>query len=247
MSVKYKNIVYDQWLADILKQKAYQLVVDNGLIEKANEPTSEEYNLLRDLQSKPVFIYSKVSTEALSAVRFLEERGFNLIDTNVIFDKPIVPEQDFSGYCNVRFAVPRDKNQVAELARRSFIYSRFHLDSAFTREVADMIKAEWVKSYFTGNRGDNMVVALADEMVVGFLLLLHGKDGALVIDLITVDEEHRRRGVAEDMIAYAESQCHGFSRIRVGTQLANMPSIKLYEGMGFKIVGTQYTFHYHHE
>jgi len=246
MSVKYKNIVYDRWLADILKREAYQLVVDNDLIEKANEPTSEEYNLLRDLQSKPVFIYSKVSTEALSAVRFLEEQGFNLIDTNVVFDKPIVPEQDLSGYCNVRFAVPEDQNQVVELSRKSFAYSRFYLDSAFPREVADAIKAEWVKGYFTGNRGDAMVVGLADEKVVGFLLLLYGREGTLIIDLVATDEKYRRREVAKDMIAYAESQCHGFSRIRVGTQLANVPSMRLYEGMGFKIAEAQYTFHYHH-
>lgn len=246
MAGEHKNFVYDEWLAQILQQDVYQLVVDDDLVKKTRDEASREYELLRELQSRCVFIYSKVSPEALSAVSFLEERGFNLIDTNVIFDKVIVPTDDFTSHCTVRFAVPEDQNQVGELASRSFIYSRFHLDSAFPREVADMIKAEWVKSYFAGNRGNNMVVALADEIVVGFLLLLYGKDGALVIDLIAVDEEHRRKGVAEGMIAYAESQCHGFTRISVGTQLANTPSMRLYEELGFKIAGAQYTFHYHH-
>ena len=246
MADEHKNFIYVQWLAQILKRDVYQLVVDDDLLKKVRNEASREYNQLRELQSGCVFIYSKVSPEALSAVRFLEERGFNLIDTNITLDKPIVPVQDFAGHCTLRFAIPEDQNQVVNLARKSFVYSRFHLDSAFPHEVADMVKAEWVKSYFAGNRGDNMVVALADDIVVGFLLLLYGEDGALVIDLIAVDEEHRRKGVAEGMIAYAESQCRGFTRIRVGAQLANTPSMRLYEEIGFKIAGAQYTFHYHH-
>lgn len=246
MASKHKNIIYDQWLAQILRRDVYELVVDDGLVKKAGDKTSREYDMLRELQSKCVFIYSKVSPEALWAVRFLEGRGFNLVDTNVIFDKLIVPTHDFTSRCTVRFAVSGDQNQVVELARKSFVYSRFHLDSAFPREFANTLRAEWVKNYFTGNRGDALIVALADDMIVGFLLLIYGKDGSLVIDLIAVDEKHRRRGVAKDMITYAESQCHGFTQIRVGTQLVNTPSIRLYEGMGFKMAAAQYTFHYHH-
>lgn len=246
MTIEHKNIIYDQWLAQVLQRDVYRLIVDDDLIKKAGDKASREYKLLSELQSGHVFIYSKVSPEALSAVRFLESQGFNLIDTNLTFGKLIVPIQDFTSHGTVRFAVPGDQNQVVELARRSFAYSRFHLDSAFSREIANMIRAEWVRSYFAGNRGDTMVVALADGMVAGFLLLIYGEDGSLIIDLIAVDENQRRRGVAKDMITYAESQCHGFTQIRVGTQLANAPSIRLYEGMGFKVTMAQYTFHYHH-
>ncbi|MBI2328758.1 MAG: GNAT family N-acetyltransferase [Chloroflexi bacterium] len=241
MAGKHKNLIYDQWLARTLKRDVYKLVVDDDLVKRARN-----YDRLKELQDRSVFIYSKVSPEALSAVKFLEEQGFNLIDTNIVFEKPIAPSENCTANCDLRFTIPEDQNQVVELARRSFVYSRFHLDSAFPREVADMIKAEWVGSYFTGNRGDTMVVALAGDVIIGFLLLIYGEDGTLVIDLIAVDEKYRRKGVAEDMIAFAESQCHGFTQIRVGTQLANAPSLRLYEGMRFKITAAQYTFHYHH-
>jgi ribosomal protein S18 acetylase RimI-like enzyme len=167
------------------------------------------------------------------------------VDTNVVFEKPIAPAHEFAGYCAVRFVIPSDERQVVELARRSFVYSRFHLDSAIPKAVADTVKAEWVASYFAGKRGDEMVIALVDETVVGFLLLLWGNDGVLTIDLIAVDGNQRRKGIASDMITYAESQCHGCSRIKVGTQLANIPSIRLYEKIGFRMCMSKYVFHYH--
>ena len=70
--------------------------------------------------------------------------------------------------------------------------------------------------------------------------------GLLTIDLIATMEKYRGRGIAERMIRYAEGHCHGFDTIKVGTQIANMPSLKLYERMGFRISDSQYVFHYHH-
>jgi ribosomal protein S18 acetylase RimI-like enzyme len=247
MADESKYLIYDQWLARVLKRDVFQLVIDEELVKKTTDEVDSAYKPLGELQSRRVFIYSKVSVESLRSARFLEERGFNLIDTDVIFEKPIVPTQHFASQYDVRPAVLEDQNQIIELARKSFTYSRFHLDSAFSTEVANQTRAEWVRSYFTGNRGDNMIVASADNMIAGFLLLIYGKDGHLVIDLIAVDKKYRRKGFAKDMITYAESQCHGFTQIRVGTQLANLPSTRLYEGMGFKMAEAQYTFHYHHE
>ena len=246
LASKYKNIVQDQWLTQVLQRDVYRLFVDVNLIRKAKDKTSREYKLLTELQSGLVFIYSKVTPQDLAAVSFLESRGFNLIDTNITFDKPIVPMHNFTSASTIRFSAPRDRNQAVELARKSFVCSRFHLDSAFTREAADTIRAEWIKNYFIGSRGDALIVAAEDEMIVGFLLLIYGKDGSLIIDLIAVEETQRRKGIATDMIIFAESQCPGFTRISVGTQLANTPSIRLYEEKGFKLVTSQYTFHYHH-
>ena len=241
------NFVYDQWLAQLLQRDVYQLMVDDDFIKKCRQPSSPEYRRLEELKAATVFMYAKVPVSTPVAVSFLEEHGFKLIDTNVTLEKPIVPTDKVTNRITMRFAVPADQEQIVEVARKSFTYSRFHLDSAFPPDIAEKTRAEWIKSYFMGNRGDTMVVALAGEVIIGFLLLIYGKEGWLTIDLIAVAETHRKIGIARDMIRYAESKCQGFSRIRVGTQLANLPSLRLYEGMGFKIAKSQYTFHYHHE
>ena len=89
-----------------------------------------------------------------------------------------------------------------------------------------------------------MVVSLSNDVIVGFLLLLESSTH-LIIDLIAVDNNHRRKGIASDMIAYVESHLNSFSSVQVGTQLANMSSIRLYEKMGFRAYTSNYVFHYH--
>jgi ribosomal protein S18 acetylase RimI-like enzyme len=249
MKVEHKNIIFDQWLAQILQRDVYKFVIDDELIEKTGDQAAREYRLLRELQSRPVFMYAKVSAIAPSAVKFLETLGFNLVDTNVVFEKPIASQQRFAGHCAVRFALPEDKNQVVALAEKSFVYSRFHLDKSIPEVIANTIKATWVGNFFAGKRGDQMVVALmgeasVNEVIVGFLQLLQ-RNNDLTIDLIAVAENQRRKGVAGDMIAYAESQYQDCSRILVGTQVANIPSVRLYEKLGFRLCASNYVFHYH--
>ncbi|MBL7129792.1 MAG: GNAT family N-acetyltransferase [Candidatus Omnitrophica bacterium] len=233
------NIIYDQWLSEILKRKAYKIEVDNHFIENKGQ------QIVKDLQSKKVFLYSKVPVESVSLIEFLEKLRFHLIDTNIVLRKPVSSRHKFSGNALLRFACPDDENQVVELARRSFTFSRFHFDKNFPVDVANNIKAEWVRGYFTGKRGKYMVVALADKIVTGFLQLLKNDSGILTIDLIAVEKTYRKKGVASDIIAYAEQNCQKINQIKVGTQLANVPSMGLYERLGFRVTEAYYVFHYH--
>lgn len=244
---KQHNFIYDQWLAQILKVDVYQMVVDDNFITRVRQPSSPERQRLEELQATTVFIYSKIPATAAEIVNFIMERGFKFIDTAITLEKRITPESEKNLPYEVRFAASEDMEPVVELAQKSFIYSRFHQDSAFPPGIADKTRAEWVRNYFEGNRGDAMVVALEGKTIIGFLLLLYGNIGLLTIDLIAVGENFRRKGIARQMIQYAESMCPGFSNIRVGTQLVNLPSLRLYEGMGFKAIQAQYILHYHHK
>ena len=80
--------------------------------------------------------------------------------------------------------------------------------------------------------------------VVGFLQLLRA-GATLVIDLIAVEPRVRGRGIASDLVALAERSTENVETLRVGTQIANVPSIRLYETLGFRTTGATYVFHYH--
>jgi ribosomal protein S18 acetylase RimI-like enzyme len=237
-------LVHDQWLSNILQRDVYRLTVDDNLLNQIGDEALETHNLLKELKAKPVFIYAKVSTKSLAAIKFLEDSGFNLVDTNIVFDKPI-EIQNLTGEYLIRFAVPEDQDMVVELARKSFIYSRFHLDPCISSEIANTVKGEWVRNYFLGKRGDQMVIASTNGVIEGFVQLLYGQDKTLTIDLVAVDPKHRRKGIAGDMITYSETECKGFDQIQVGTQIANIPSMRLYEKLGFRVSSAHYVFHYH--
>ncbi len=211
-----------------------------------SKPSADEGGLWSILEKKPVFVYAKVPVSPIGQAARLEERGFHLVDTAVAFVKSIGEE----GHCpcahDLRFARPEDEQQVADVARCSFSFSRFHRDQAFSRDAADDLKAQWARNYFIGKRGDAMVVAEADGVVAGFLQLLCNRDSkVLTVDLIAVDPRFQRMGCAAEMLRYAENQLEGFETIKVGTQLANKPSLRLYEGLGFRISDAHYVFHYH--
>ncbi|HPD29437.1 MAG TPA: GNAT family N-acetyltransferase [Phycisphaerae bacterium] len=233
----------DAWLAERLGRETYRLTVDEALLDPAGEA---ERDALLAILNRPAFVYTKVSPTFMEGLRFLQRHDFRLVDTNVIFEKKAYPGRQETEDSGVRLAKPSDRDATVELARSSFRYSRFHLDPQIPRETADRIKADWVAAYFAGTRGHQMVVIQVDEEVAGFLQLLRAADGSLVIDLIAVDERYRRRGLGAEMIAFVESRTRAGELIRVGTQIANIASVRLYESAGFRMTEAQYVFHYHH-
>ncbi len=235
------RIDHDKWLSEMLQCPAYRISVPENRVEISRF----EVDLAKLLEERPLFAFAKVDPAKLTEVHLLEQYGFRLIDTNTQFDKPLQTDSQYAGNCTVRFALAEDEEQAVVLGRNCFSYSRFHLDPLMPKEVADRIKGEWVRNYFTGKRGDAMVLAEIDGMVVGFLQLIYAGNETLIIDLIAVDDNHRRKGIAGDMIQFAEANCGNFPKIIVGTQIANVPSMRMYENLGFKISSASYVFHYH--
>src|SRR5437879_3322924 len=113
-------IVPDIWLGDMLKRDAFRLDLPPDVVSEENPLLSEQYlQVLEALRKPSVFVYSKVPTENIAAVRFLEKVGFNLIDTNVVFEKPRIGAALSAGG-RIRLSKPEDRDQVVLLARTGF-------------------------------------------------------------------------------------------------------------------------------
>ena len=196
---------------------------------------------------KQGFADAKVSSNEPKTGRWLQDVGFRLIDTNVQLDRPVGLEwperKGFTKY-EIRFARNEDRPEIENIAGNSFVFSRFHLDPDIPNESADQLKSAWAGNYFEGKRGDNMVVASIRRNPVAFLQLLQQSE-TLVIDLIAVSASHQGKGLATEMIRFAAENCGVFQKILVGTQIANVPSLRVYEKLGFRICGASYVFHYH--
>ena len=236
------KILSDTWLSTLIKRETYRIQVD--MSDLTNE---KELNLFyQHLQIDNIFLYVKIPINYLEIVHFFQETKFMIADVNIVFEKKVSPISSLTNSnTKISFSVQSDREEVKELAKNTFKYSRFHMDKAFLPEQANLIKAEWANNYYLGNRGKWMIVAKMNNRIVGFLLILEGANKSLVIDLIGVHSELRNRGLARQMINYAEKELFSFHKMFVGTQLINTPSIHFYENMGFRTCKSYYILHYH--
>ncbi len=223
------SLAKDPWLSEVMALPVHRASVDGDADVALDGPRG--------------FYFSRVPAAEIGKVNALAAIGFRLVDTGVTLERGKTAHaagRDIT----VRAAVPQDREAVADIARRGFRFSRFHLDPRIPRALADEIKAQWAENFFRGKRGDAMIVAEARGMPIGFLQLLRAGDGALVIDLIAVAADHRGKGIGSAMIAWAADNAPG-DRMRVGTQAANVDSLRFYENLGFRTVATAYVMHLH--
>jgi ribosomal protein S18 acetylase RimI-like enzyme len=233
------QVFADPWLAGILGRPAHRVA---GSIVTGEEAMASA--ALAPLAATGGFAYARVPTADVRLVQLLEDAGFRVVDTGITLEARSV-DDTHATVSAVRMARADDAARVETIARAAFRYSRFHLDPRIPHALADEVKAQWAANFFRGKRGDHMVVAERGGAVAGFLQLLAGADGALTIDLIGVAEAHRGHGLASGMIAFAARECGRPERIRVGTQAANVGSLRLYERLGFTVASTSYVLHFH--
>jgi len=232
----------DEWLSEQIAKNVYQLKAYDLVVNDFSQDWKE---FRRDQIKENYFVFSKIRTDLVNMWQCLEKADFKLIDTNVKFELHgnISFERKQQKDIEICFAKKKHQQIAGEIARDNFIYSRFHLDPLIDNDIANQIKQNWVKNYFFGNRGDEMVLALLNNEPVGFLQLII-KDKELFIDLIGVAKIAQGRGIASSMIQFASKNIKR-SCIKVGTQIGNLPSIKLYQKLGFVITESDYVFHYH--
>lgn len=232
----------DLWLTRLIKKNTFSVKVQSAMA--ADNNGYKEIDKM--IKESPLFAYAKCPVSNIRVVAMLEEKKFSLIDTNLTLQKKIGRKKIPLNTDKFRMARPADEKEVTSIARRNFSFSRFHLDCVFNINTANAIKAAWAKAYFHGERGDAMIVAQYEGRIAGFLqLLIDQPQDSLIIDLLAVDKSMRGRGIARSMITFAEYSFRNLALIKVGTQIANLPSLKLYETMGFGIDSASYVLHYH--
>ena len=228
---------------------------DNWLAARIGVPTFRILNLkLRPIEKlaaefvkqfpKDSFIQSRVPVADLEVAAKLEALGFKEVEQLITFEISILKRR-FRRKAQVRSACVGDRERVVEIAGQSFAYSRFHQDPLIPLDVANAIKADWTDAYFDGTRGNEMIVAVNEGQVSGFLLLIENGN-KLIIDLIAVDKKLTRKGLASEMVQFVmEHAPSHINAISAGTQKINQASIALYEALSFVPKMHQLTFHKH--
>lgn len=201
-------------------------------------PNKGAYKLtlpFNDSNLKSGFYYARVDAADTKNQYRLLSLGFRLVETSMKFRQQRQVERKRTNTC--RLTHSNDQSQVVKIGEKAFTHSRFYQDNKVGTSTASRIKHDWLLSYYSGQRGSAMIVAEENNEISGFLLLIDQ-----TIDLIATSENHRGKGVASDLIGFANEK---FGFLDAGTQSTNIPSIQMYISNGFVLSQTQYVFHLH--
>ncbi len=244
------RIEADAWLSRIFDYPVFKLSLpvesqDGSLFEISSKV------LCASAQAKNAFYYAKVPTTHVGLVQLLTATGFTVVDVNVTFERQPAEQPDWTDGRKVivRDVLPKEHGSVLDIAATCFVYSRFHLDPQIPKQLANAVKREWINSYCHQRRGERLFVAELDGRLAGFnAVLTTTLDGSSVrvIDLIGVANAYQGFGVGKSLVKhFIHDSFSKHKRLRVGTQAANLPSMRLYEGCGFRVAETVYVLHAH--
>lgn len=240
------SIEPDDWLAAQFERPVYRMAFVGATRRGVNHHLVRGA-LAHEVGNGPAFVYAKVATEEPASLAALTQAGFRVVDVNLTLERApdagLAPAEPPG--VEIRPAQAADKGAVLKVAASSFVYSRFHLDPAVPSRLANAVKRGWVANYFSRKRGEELLVALLNRRPVGFLAVLRQGE-TRIIDLIGVGKSAQGRGVGRALVNFFVKNSAGRCRLlRVGTQAANLPSLRLYESAGFRLASSQYIAHAH--
>lgn len=177
-----------------------------------------------------VYIFSNKSIPTISG-------RIHLADIRLTFEKELRQLESTQTY--VPTYSGELTSELLELALESGIFSRFRTDPAFDQDEYKKLYTLWIK-----NALGNQEVLLA-ESYTGFVSCPILGDKAQ-IGLIAVAPNRRGEGWGKKLVRAAENFAfdQGAKVMTIGTQNSNVPAIKLYQSMGYRLVDQLWVYHY---
>ncbi len=235
----------DEWFSALFGYPVFSM---NARSVRNSESRTEMIAEHARLQDR-AFYFTKVPVADVETVRGLAGAGFYAVDVHVNLCCEIGQASTSQPALHeIREPSGSEWDAVLDIAGSTFRFSRFHLDPLIPDTLANLIKRSWMESYRSGARGEKVLIALAHGEPAGFLAVhkSQGNDSSIHrIDLIGVKRGMERQGVGRALTAFFMQEFGRASRLEVGTQAANAPSIRLYEGLGFRWDHASYVLHMH--
>lgn len=166
-----------------------------------------------------------------------------LADMNIQFIKALVDKPDYQNEKSYVVNSLSRNEQIVEIARKSFNYSRFFNDPKLPQEQAKNIYLHWTECAF-GQENKYFVILEREGDIAGYILFSMSGDSS-VIELIAVDEKYQGQRVGKSLIHTMESFVidQGIKKMKVGTQVNNISAAQFYNAMGFKYISCGSMFH----
>ncbi len=138
-----------------------------------------------------------------------------------------------------------NQHKLFELARECNRYSHLNRNPGLPGFFADEMYTRWMENSLSGIEADEIFIATRREQTIGFVACSYFSH-EFKIGLISVDRLERRKGWGTGLINSAITKAgeNGLTKLKVITQIDNIPARNLYEKAGFKAVEINYIYHF---
>ena len=196
-------------------------------------------SIIKDLgKNKVSYATTRVKSNDFQLIHELEQSGFILVDGLVSLnidvsslERKIEPQ--------IREAKNSDLLQLEKLTSSLYSNTRITNDPR-TRAFASKYYVKWVENSIKGEAADSILVWSQEKEILGYVTLQ--KKGQ--IPLIGVSEKARGKGIARSLLnaTFAKFKKWGVKAVNIDTQMGNIPALRAYQGVGFRIVDSHLTF-----
>jgi dTDP-4-amino-4,6-dideoxy-D-galactose acyltransferase len=205
------------------------------------QPTADQHPQLADeltlsLQNHDAgYALYRFPARHFQTVHALERNHWRLVDGSIHLDLQLTARL-FDVPASIRRATSADVPQLQAIARQSFTFNRYYTDPLIPRAAADEIYAQWIKNSIDHHFADAVFVTADHEKLYGFATLK--KDGDVV--LVAVTPQQQGRSLGRQLVARAVNQCiqWNLATATIETQLTNLPALRSFQSLGFKIKET---------
>lgn len=229
---------------DRFNSSIFEMSMANVIVER-KEYTEEDVKeiLLKAKREQYQFLSVKVDTgEKRTANLFLKE-GFDLVDTQIMYQIPLkmIQKQGENGF--VRLLQDQDRTEIMLIAKTAFVLDQFHGNPMLPQEKSDLYYEQWAKNLCEGLADDMFVIEKKGD-VAGFLSVTYHESEATV-GLAAIDPKHQKEGLFTSLLAGSiyDLQKRGYKSLYYGTQLANLPVLRTMRRFSGVPVFSKYVLH----
>lgn len=168
------------------------------------------------------------------------------VDQKMVFGKELIPNRyTTSHYEQIEAVMHQEHPKFIELAIASGEYSRFRLDTHFSKNEFKSLYQKWIKNSLNGQIADNCFVYFEQQHPTGLVTIKKEKDYG-TIGIIAVDSDFRGKGVGHKLLYASEKYTHenGLREVTVATQQRNTGACHFYCQNGYLLKEITNIYHF---
>jgi GNAT superfamily N-acetyltransferase len=198
-------------------------------------------NSLTSAADHSKYLVARVPSEDVALLQALEGFGFRTVVPMVTLAKVLVPTNaGVPPGIEISAVRPGEEDAVAAISASAFRWGRFSADPGLSRHTAERVHGTWARNCALGTHAAQVLVARAEDAVVGFIALkfLNAGDTKIgSIELIAARAEVQGKGIGRALVrAGCNWLAKSASQVIVRTELPNTGALRMYEAETFQIV-----------